>query len=87
MFVIGRAWSTHGAAPFWFSGCGTGPEAEAVVSGFQNVAVVGEAIEQRSGHLGITEDVSPLAEAEVGRDDDAGALVELGQQVEQQGSS
>lgn len=55
------------AAPFWFSGCGTGPEAEAVVSGFQNVAVVGEAIEQRSGHLGIAEDVSPLAEAEVGR--------------------
>jgi hypothetical protein len=45
-------------------------EAEAVVSGFENVAAVGETVEQRG----------PLAEAEISRDDDAGALVELAQQ-------
>lgn len=49
--------------------------------------MVGEAIEQRGSHLGIAEDPGPFAEAEVGGDHDAGALVELGQQVEQQGPS
>jgi len=43
-----------------------------------------EAIEQRSGHLGIAEDLAPLPEAEVGGDDHAGVLVELGEQVEEQ---
>ena len=45
---------------------------------------MGEAIEQRGGHLGIAEDGSPFAEAQIGRDDDAGALVELAQQVEEE---
>jgi len=50
-------------------------EAEAVVSGFEDMAVMGQAIEQRGGHLGIAEDAGPFAEAEVGGDDDAGMLV------------
>ncbi|MCY1382687.1 hypothetical protein D9M69_707340 [compost metagenome] len=58
-------------------------EAEAVVSGFQDVAVVREPVQQRCSHLGITEDAGPFAEAEVCRDDDAGPLVELAQQMEQ----
>ena len=41
--------------------------------------MMGEAIEQRRRHLGITEDGRPFAEAEVGGDDDAGALVERAQ--------
>jgi hypothetical protein len=45
---------------------------------------VGEPVEQRGGHLGIAEHAGPFAEAEVGGDDDAGALVELAQQMEQQ---
>ena len=45
---------------------------------------MGEAVEQRGGHLGVAEDAGPFAEAEIGRDDDAGALVELAQQVEEQ---
>jgi len=45
---------------------------------------MGEPIEQRRRHLGVAEDGRPLAEAEVGGDDDAGALVERAQQVEQQ---
>jgi hypothetical protein len=36
---------------------------------------VSEAIQQGRGHLGITEDGGPFAEAEVGGNDDAGALV------------
>ena len=45
---------------------------------------MGEAVEQRRRHLRVAEDSCPFAEAEVGGDDDAGALVELAQQVEQQ---
>ena len=52
-------------------------EAEAVVSGFQYVAVVGEPVEQRGGHLCVAEDACPFTEAEVGGDDDAGALIKL----------
>ena len=59
-------------------------EAEAVVSGFEDVAAVGEAVEQRGRHLGVAEHGGPFAEAEVCGDDDAGAFVELAQQVEQQ---
>ena len=47
------------------------------------MAVVSEAIEQRGCHLGIAEHAGPFAEAEVGCDDDAGALVKLAEQVEE----
>src|ERR1700735_5356208 len=60
-------------------------EAEAVVSCFEDVAAVGKTIEQRGRHLRVAEHGGPLAEAEIGRDDDAGALVELAQQMEEQG--
>ena len=59
-------------------------EAEAVVSGFEDVAMMGQAIEQRGGHFGIAEDAGPFAEAEVGGDDDTGMLVEPAQQMEEQ---
>jgi len=51
------------------------------------MAAVSEAIEQGRRHLGVSEYGGPFAEAEVRRDDDAGSLVELAQQVEQQGLS
>jgi hypothetical protein len=38
---------------------GTIPEPEAVVSGFQDVAVVSEAIQESGRHLGVTEDGGP----------------------------
>ncbi len=59
-------------------------EAEAVVSGFEDVAVMGEPIQQRSRHLGVAKHAGPFAEAEVGGDDDAGALIELAQKMEEQ---
>jgi hypothetical protein len=59
-------------------------EAPAVVAGLDDVAVVGQAIEQRGGHFGITEDARPFTEGEVGGDDDRGALVEPADEVEQE---
>ncbi len=57
---------------------------EAVVSSLEDVATVREAVEEGCRHLGIAEDGGPFAEAQVGGDDDAGALVEFVQQMEQQ---
>ena len=45
---------------------------------------MGEAIEQSCCHLGIAEYGGPFAEAEVGGDGDAGALIEFAQQMEEQ---
>lgn len=53
-----------------------GFEAPAVVAGFDDVTVVGEAVEQRGCHLCVAEDGRPFGEAEIGRDDDAGPLIE-----------
>jgi hypothetical protein len=62
-----------------FCGGGAGFEAEAVVAGFNDVAVMGETIEHGGCHLGVAEDASPFAEAQIGGDDDGGLLVELAQ--------
>ena len=43
-----------------------------------------EPVQQRCCHLCVTEDLRPFTEAEVGRDNDAGALIEFAQKVEQQ---
>ena len=45
---------------------------------------MGEAVEQCGSHLGIAKDGRPFAEAEVRGDHNAGALVELAQQMEEQ---
>ena len=63
-------------------GSGAVLEAPAVAAGFDDVAVVGEAIEERGGHLGVAEHARPFAEGEVGGDDDGGLLVEAADQVE-----
>ena len=70
-----------------FGRSGAGAEAEAIVSGLQDVAVVGKPIEQRGCHLGIAEHAGPFAEAQVGGDDDAGALVQLAEQMEEHGAA
>ena len=51
-------------------------EAPAVISGFDDVAVVGQAVQQGGGHLGVAKHARPLAEGEIGRDDDRGLLIE-----------
>lgn len=59
-------------------------EAPALVAGLDDVAVMGEPIEERCGHLGVAEDGRPLAEGEVRGDDDGALLVEPADQVEEQ---
>src|SRR5213075_906407 len=59
-------------------------EAPALVSGLDDVAVVGKAVEERGGHLCVIEDGRPFAKGEVGGDHDGGLLVEPADQVEEQ---
>ena len=59
-------------------------EAPALVAGLDDVAVMGEAVEQRGRHLRIAEHARPFAEGEIGGDDDRGALVEPADEMEQQ---
>jgi hypothetical protein len=59
-------------------------EAPALVTGLNDVVVMGEPVEQCRGHLGVAEDRRPLGESQVGGDDDRGLLVEPADQVEQQ---
>ncbi len=54
-----------------------------VVTGLYDVTVMGQPVEQRSGHLGIAEHAGPLSEGEVGGDDDGCALVKPADEVEQ----
>jgi len=56
----------------------------ALVAGFDDVAVMGQAIEQGGGHFGVAEDAWPFAEAEVGGDDHRDLLIEVADQVEQE---
>ena len=59
-------------------------EAPALVACLDDVAVVGETVEQCGCHLWITEDTRPFAECKIGGDNHGGALVETADGVEQQ---
>lgn len=52
-------------------------EAPAFVAGLDDLAMVGEPVEQRGGHLGIAKDAGPFTEGQFDGDDDRGAFVEL----------
>src|SRR4029077_17893912 len=58
-------------------------EAPAVVAGLDDVAMMGEAIEQGRGHLRIAEHARPFAKGQVCRDDHRSALVEAADKMEQ----
>jgi len=59
-------------------------EAPAFVAGLDDLAVMGQPVEKRGGHLSVAKDARPFAEGEIGGDDDQGALIEAADQVEQQ---
>src|SRR3546814_4583740 len=59
-------------------------EPPALVAGLDDVAVMGEPIEQRGGHFGIAEHGRPFAERQVGGDDDRGVFVKSAEEMEQQ---
>ena len=63
---------------------GPGLEAPALVSGLDDVAVVGEPVGQRGRHLGVAEYGGPFAEVEVRRDNHRRTFVEAADQVEQE---
>jgi hypothetical protein len=63
---------------------GAALEAPAVVSGLDDVAVVGQAIEQCRCHLGVGEDARPFTEGKIGADDDRGSFVEPADEMEQE---
>ena len=46
-----------------------------------------QTVEESGGHFGIAEDCGPFAEAQIGGNGDAGALVEFAEQMEQQGAA
>jgi len=47
--------------------------------------MMGEAIQQGGGHLGIAEDIGPFTQTQLGGDNDAGAFVQFAEQMEQRG--
>ena len=47
---------------------------------------MGEPIQQRGGHLRVAKHRGPLGKRQIGRDQHAGVLIQLGQQMKQQGT-
>ena len=58
-------------------------ESPAVVTGLDDVAMVGKAVEQRGCHFDVAEHAGPFSEGEIGGDDDGGALIEPAGEMEQ----
>ena len=46
-----------------------------------------QSVQQRRSHLGISKHLRPFGKAQIGRDHNAGALIEFGQQVKQQSAA
>ena len=59
-------------------------KAPARVAGFDDVAMMRQAVQHGGGHLGVAEDLRPVGEGEVGGDQQRGVFVKLADQVEQQ---
>jgi hypothetical protein len=49
-------------------------ESPAVIAGLDDVAMMGQPVEQRGRPLGVAEHAGPFTEGEIGGDDDGGAL-------------
>ena len=59
-------------------------EAPGFVTGFDDLAMMGQAVQERGGHLGVAKHSWPFGESEVGGDDDGCAFVKFADQMEQQ---
>ena len=59
-------------------------EAPALVAGFDDFAMMGEAVEERGCHLGVAKHTGPIAKGQIGGDDDGSALVEPADQMKEQ---
>jgi len=54
-----------------------------IVAGFQNIAVMRNAIQQRGRHLGVAEDLDPFPKIEVGGNDQGCFFVQMANEVEE----
>ena len=54
------------------------PEPIGLVAGFDDMAVMGQSVQQCRGHLRIAKYTRPFAEGQIRRNDHAGMCVELG---------
>ena len=77
----GRCLFAHRGKPGWHSGAVF--EAPALVAGFEDFAMMGQAIEERRRHLGVAKYTGPIAKGQIGGDDDRGALVEPADQMKE----
>ena len=59
-------------------------ETPALVAGFDDFAMVGQAVEERGCHLGVAKHTGPIAKGQVGGNDDRGALIEPADQMKEQ---
>ena len=66
------------------AGSGAVLEPPALVAGLDDIAVMGQAVEQGRCHLGVAEYTGPFAKGQVRGHDHRGLLVEAADQVEQQ---
>src|SRR6202040_100374 len=78
----GRCLFAHRGKPGWHSGAVF--EAPALVAGFDDFAMMGQAVEERRRHLGVAKYTGPIAKGQIGGDDDRGALVEPADQMKEQ---
>ena len=62
-------------------------EAERLIARLHDMAVMRQPIQKRCRHLGITKYARPFSEGQVRRDHHAGVLIELRQQMEEQGTA
>ena len=67
---MGQGCYRFGCFTLLFGLCAAVFESVAVVAGLDDVAVVGESVEQSSRHFCVPKYVRPFSEAEIGGDDD-----------------
>ena len=63
------------------------PEAERFIARLHDMAVMRQSIQQRCRHLGIAKDARPFGEGQVRRNHHARMLIELREQMEEQGAA
>ena len=70
----------------WGGGFGSGAVLEAPAFGawHNDLALMGEAVEERGCHLGVADDGGPISEGEVGGEQNGGLFLEPAEQVEQE---
>src|SRR5947209_8916616 len=78
----GRCLFAHRGKPGWHSRAVF--EAPALVAGFDDFAMMGEAVEERGCHLGVAKHTGPITKGQVGGDDDGSALIQPADQMEEQ---